>query len=396
MYNTPLGNRDLIRAINRSIILNTIKTHGVIGRADVARLTGLSPATVTGITADLIEEGLVFEKEPGDSSGGRRQMLLAINPQGGYVVGIKVMEDHALGALTDLEAGVLEKLSQPLIASSPEALQDALYHLVQKLLEHAGIPASRLMGIGIGMAGIIDAERGILRQSPFFGWRNVPLRDMLQARFNLPVYIDNDVNTLTFAEKWFGAGQGINHFLVFTVGRGIGLGLVANGQFFRGVRGGAGEFGHMVVDPQGPACDCGKKGCLEAYIGDKALLSQAAAAFEAGELPRKPENIDELLVMLQAGQPAAQEIFSRAGELFGRGVASLINLFDPELILISGEGTQRGEWFFKAMEESVQCHTMPGLLEDVKIKIEPWGDDAWARGAASLVLHELFEPPVKQ
>ena len=400
MTQTPLGNRDLIRAINLSIILNTIKMNGAIARAEIARLTGLSPATVTGITAELIQDGLVYEKEPGDSSGGRRPILLAINPDGGYVVGIKLMEDHALGALTDLEATLLTKQSQPLSGLDPAGVAQALGQLVANLLaqmrEKSNAPSPRLMGMGIGLAGIIDADQGIVRQSPFFGWKNVPLRDLLQEQVHTPVYVDNDVNTLAFTEKWFGAGQGVNNFLVITVGRGVGLGIVANGQFYHGARGGAGEFGHTVVQPGGLPCTCGKQGCLEAYIGDPALLLQAQAVFQRGELPSLPQTPEDLVNLAEAGEPAAQAIFANAGRLLGQSIANLVNVFNPERILVNGEGVRAGHWLFDPMCTAIYKHTMPGLRDDAEIRIEPLGDDAWARGAASLVLHELFESPVRR
>src|SRR5512136_2023230 len=204
MFPTPLGNRDLIRAINRSIILNTIKTLGAVARAEIARLTGLSPATVTAITADLIAEELIFEKQTGDSRGGRRPILLALNPGGRYVAGIKLMEDHAVGALTDLEATIIARQTAALPADhAVESVLAALAAMVEALLAQAGVPRARLLGVGLGLAGIVDSERGLLRQSPYLGWRDLPLRDLLQARLKVPVLIDNDVNTLTLAEQWF-------------------------------------------------------------------------------------------------------------------------------------------------------------------------------------------------
>src|SRR5512134_1331536 len=154
MTDSPLGNRDLIRAINRSTILNIIKMHSAIPRAEIARLTGLSPATVSAISAELIQENLVFEKETGDSSGGRRPIMLAINPRGGCVVGIKLMEDHALGALTDLEATPLGKQSYPLPDTSPAGVSQALSELVLELLNKSEHPTPNLMGVGVGLAGI--------------------------------------------------------------------------------------------------------------------------------------------------------------------------------------------------------------------------------------------------
>src|SRR5215216_4360794 len=166
------GNRDLIRAINRSHILNVIKTHGPIGRADIARRTGLSPATITSISAKLISQNLVLEKSPGDSSGGRPPILLVINPRGGYVVGIKLTETHAICALTDLEALVIAKSSLPLSGHDPVQVVDNLAQMVLTFIREQKIIKKQLLGVGIGLAGIVDAENGILRQSPIYGWDN--------------------------------------------------------------------------------------------------------------------------------------------------------------------------------------------------------------------------------
>ncbi len=395
MTSTTIGSKDLIRALNRSIILNAIKSRGPIGRADVARMTGLSPATVTGITGDLIEEGLVFEKEQGESNRGRPPILLAINPRGGFVIGIKLMEEHAIGALTDLEATVIAKAEEPFHGTAAESALDALDRLVTKLLEDGGIARDRLLGVGVGLAGIVDSTNGLLRQSPFFGWRDLPLRDMIHARVRTPVFIDNDVNTLTQAEHLFGSGQGVDHFLTLTIGRGIGLGVVLNGQFYRGAGGGAGEFGHITIDPSGPLCDCGRRGCLETYTADPALLRIAAEAHRAGTLPAVAST-DELLALAEAGDAAAQAIFAHAGELLGGAVANLINVLNPERILVSGEGARYGRWIFDPLQAAIRDNALPALLADVEIRLDPWGDDVWARGAASLVLRQLFGSPIAQ
>jgi len=388
------GNRDLIRAINRSHILNAIKTHGPIGRADIARRTGLSPATVTAISAKLISQQLVLEKSAGDSSGGRPPILLVINPKGGYVVGIKLTETHAICALTDLEAQVIAKSSVTLSGHDPNQVVVDLAQMVLTLIREQRITKKQLLGVGLGLAGIVDAEDGILRQSPIYGWNNVPLRDMLQSELHIPIYIENDVNTLTLTERWFGHGQGVDNFLTVTVGRGVGLGIVANGQFYRGQTGGAGEFGHITMNPNGPLCDCGKHGCLEAYVGDPGLIRSAKEAAARGELPKPIDGLDELLSLAEAGNAAAIQIFSQAGQILGIGIANLVNLFNPKKIIISGEGTREGDFLFVPMKESIQQNTMPGLFDPKTVEIAPWGDDAWARGAAGLVLREVFESPI--
>ncbi len=392
----PTGNRDLIRAINRSHVLNAIKTHGPISRANIARRTGLSPATVTSISAKLISQRLVLEKSAGDSSGGRPPILLVINPKGGYVVGIKLTETHAVCALTDLEAQIIAKSSMPLSGHGPEQVVEDLAQMVLSFIREQKIAKKQLLGVGVGLAGIVDAENGILRQSPIYGWNNVPLRDMLQSKLHIPVYIENDVNTLTLTERWFGHGQGVDNFLTVTVGRGVGLGIVANGQFYRGQTGGAGEFGHVTMNPDGPLCDCGKHGCLEAYVGDPGLIRSAQEAATRGELSTSVQTLDELMSLAAGGNVTAIRIFSQAGQILGIGIANLVNLFNPKKIIISGEGTREGDFLFIPMKESIQQNTMPGLFDPATVEIAPWGDDAWARGAAGLVLREVFESPIHQ
>lgn len=385
-----------MRAINRSVILNSIKANGPIARAEVARSSGLSPATVTAITAELIEEGFVYEKAAGDSSGGRPPILLAINPLGGYVVGIKLMEDHAIGALTDLEANILQRHQMPLIDRYAEGAIQVMADLVKMLLGLGAVPRKKLIGVGVGLAGIVDSNQGVLRQSPYFGWLDIPIRDLLQAHVKAPVFIDNDVNTFTLAERWFGSGQGVKDFLTVTIGRGVGLGIVTNGQFYRGAGGGAGEFGHIVVDADGPLCDCGKRGCLEAFVSDPALLAQANEAKSKTFIPQTVNDLEELARLSQQGEPGAVAILHRAGSIFGQSIANLVNIFNPGRLLISGEGVRNGPVFFNAMRTAIQEFTMPGQYNDLELRIEPWGDDIWARGAASLVLQQLFESPVLQ
>ncbi len=394
---TQTGNKDLIRAINRSLVLNSIKAHGPIGRADVARQTKLSPATVTAISAALIEENLIMEVSTGASSGGRPPILLAINPKGGYVIGIKLRDDSAVCALTDLEATILARSSIKLSGHDPEQVVSDLSELVSEMIRTQKIRKSSILGVGVGLGGIVDSEQGILRQSPIYGdrWREVPLRAMLEKKMKVSVYLENDVNTLTLTEKWFGSGQGLDNFLTITVGRGIGLGIVLNGQFYRGQGGGAGELGHTVVDPNGPACGCGKRGCLEAYIGDPGLIRIANEAYERNEIPVRLKRVEELLALADARNSSALKIYSDAGQILGQMIANVINLFNPQRIIIGGEGTRAGEYLFSSMRTAVRQNTMPGLYKENIVQVDPWGDDAWARGAAGFVLHKLFESPMR-
>jgi predicted NBD/HSP70 family sugar kinase len=207
----------------------------------------------------------------------------------------------------------------------------------------------------------------------------------------VPIFLDNDVNTLTLGEKWLDSGVHTDNYVVITVGRGIGMGIVINGQIYRGKGGGAGEFGHLVVNQDGPICDCGNRGCLESYLGDQALLMRARE-----EVSSSIQDIDDLIRIAGDGNSAAIHLFNWAGNLLGQELANLVNLFDPKLIIISGEGVRMGDPFFSSMREAVQNNAVPELFENTEIRINTWGDDVWARGAASLVIGELFNSPIQK
>ncbi len=388
-----LGNRKLIRGMNRSTVLNTILSEGPISRAALAQLIGLSPASITNLTSDLIEEGLIRETREGESSGGRRPILLAINPDGGFVVGLKLTEEKLIGALTDLSAQVRSHRVTDLDGTHPREIVRKVSEAVDALIQAADVSRDSLRGVGLGMAGVVDAERGISRQQPFFGWRDVPLGSMLQEELQTMVHIDNDVKALTMAELLYGAGQGVSEFLTITVGRGIGLGIVVNGQLYRGSRGGGGEFGHIIVDPDGPPCSCGRTGCLEAFAAERSLIREGQKAVKSNQLPEF-QSLDQLIELGQAGDPAAKRIFSEAGRVLGREVANLINIFNPELILVSGEGTRIGDLIFDPMRKAIAECAMSTLRDDTEVRVDHWGDDAWAIGAASLVLQDYFASPI--
>ena len=390
MLNFEPVSKDLMRQMNRSLVLNTIRLEGTISRAQIARGTGLSAATVSGLAAELIGEGLIFEQEEGNSSGGRRPVLLSLNPSGGYVVGIKLMEDHLIAALTNLEANVVDSCNVAFNDIEPGEVIQTIADGVTHLLAKNKIPVSKLFGVGVGLAGIIDQDTDILRLSPIFGWQGLPFGKMIKEKLQVPVFIDNDVNTVTLTEKWFGMARDIDHFLTVTVGRGVGLGIVTNGRLYRG-RGGAGEFGHVVVDPEGSLCSCGKRGCLETYIADPSLLKKALAD---PDLQKDIHTIDDLRTLARAGNPKAKSIFSIAGEMLGRGIANLINIFDPQMIILSGEGVVARDLFVESMFEAIQSHTMSGMGSDTIVHIDELEDLAWARGAAGLVLRAVFESPI--
>lgn len=384
------ADRYLIRALNRATVLDLIRQRGPISRATVSRLTGLSQVTVGTITAELIRVGLISEGEPESSTGGRPATPLRLNPGSFYAVGIKLMEDHLVGAVTDLESEPLGSAEAPLPSSLPESVLEAAAGLVDHLLEITGLDRSRLLGVGIGMAGVIDGEKGICHYSPFLKWQDVAVTEIGERIIGAPVLVDNDVNTLALAERWFGVGHEVDNFLLVTLGRGLGLGVVVDGRLYRGSHGGAGEFGHTVVDASSRPCQCGNIGCLEATVAEPALLDSATALLKAeGQVVESAEDVYDLVPRV----PALAELFTAAGQMLGQGLANLVNVLAPELIILSGEGMRAWELLLDPLHAELERRVFHGLRGSFRLEVEPLPDAAWARGAASLVLGEIFELP---
>jgi predicted NBD/HSP70 family sugar kinase len=207
---------------------------------------------------------------------------------------------------------------------------------------------------------------------------------LLEERLGSSVVIENDVSALTLAERWFGSGAGLSDFVVVTLGRGVGLGMVLDGRLYRGGKGAGGEFGHISVDETGPLCDCGKRGCLEALVGEQALTNQLVDAFATSI------SLAEGAERARMGDTAAMAIFARAGDTLGVALAGIVNLLNPTRIIVGGEGVHTLDLLLPSMRAALATHCFDGLYDDLELIVEPWGDDAWARGAAGLVLDDLF------
>lgn len=389
------GDQSTVRSINRALVLNLLRQHGALGRNELSERTRLSSAAVTGVVAELIEQGLVVEGRSGPPRGGRPPVLLEIAYDAWHAVGVKVMEDALEVVLTNLRTEVLARSHVRLTSTRPPALVERLAAEVARLLESSRRSPERLVGLGVGMAGVIDPAEGVCVYSPFLHWREVPLRHLLEEKLSRPVHLDNDVNALATAEMLFGRGKDARNFAVVTVGRGIGAGLVVNGEIYRGAGGGAGELGHTVSEAGGRLCECGKRGCLEAYASEPALLAQALERFPELKTGRHSLRLGDLLRAAEEGHGGARALLVEAGERLGIALANLVNLLNPEMIVIAGEGVRLGERLLRAMEEALRQHAFNGLAHRLQVHINPWGDDTWARGAAGLtVQREVFARPL--
>ncbi len=398
----PVANGELIRAINQFNILNTIRIHGAISRIEIAEITGQSRASVTNITAKLIQENLIIEKEAvGTSARGRRRILLILNSDAAYVVGVKVSAFRISCAVTDLQAGIKSSIIVPVRTSerSEKYLADLIEDIIRHSVEEARLRMDRISGIGIGIPGFVDTRSGICYWTPLFKKGNYGLKDIVQKRLNIKTYVENDSNTITLAHQWFGEGKGIDNFIVVTIEDGVGMGIVSNGQIYRGSRGIAAEFGHVVVDPDGRPCRCGKKGCIEAYVSNFSILKAATAAIKEGEWKFTTDHglkMDDVWSAAEKGETALVNIFKKAGNILGEGLSGLIQILNPDKIIISGEGVRAGDYLFGPMQETIQAHSNKELYDTTQIVIQKWLDTDWARGAASLVLQELYKSPLNK
>lgn len=363
-------------------VLGMLGSRGPSSRAEIARLLGVSPATVTAATKGLVARGLVTELEDQPSSGGRPARLLGLVREAATAVGVKVTVNHVATVRVSLEGTVEDYRTTPFDPATPDAL-DRLTRILQDAVD--GHPGS-LLGIGIGIPGAVDSQASGVVTAPTLGWQEVPVGTYLREALGVPVILDNDVNTLAAAERLYGVGQHVASYLTVTVGLGVGCGVVVDGAIYRGALGGAGEIGHIPMVDDGPACDCGASGCLEALIGESALLR---AAVEAGAI-RAGAGMDDLVAAADAGDDAAQAVFARAGTLLGRALAGVVHTLDPSLVVIQGEGVVAWQHWRPTFELSFRRHLMPSR-RSLRYQVNDWSEEQWTLGAASLVLAAPFD-----
>ncbi|MEM9787075.1 MAG: ROK family protein [Pseudomonadota bacterium] len=381
----------------RQQIFEHVRAAGRAARTDVTRALGISAGSATTLTADLIAAGLLREVEglPRETGRGRPPVALEVVPEGRYVIGIKLSDETHSAVLTDF-AGQMRadaSLPTPPTPKSTTQVLDEIDALMDLVLKSAGKSLSDISAVGIGMSGIVDHETGTVAWSPLIADRDVDMATAFAARFGLPLHIDNDANVLTLAELWFGAGRSMSDFAVVTIEHGVGMGMVLDNQLFRGSRGMGLELGHTKVQLDGALCRCGQRGCLEAYLADYALAREAATA-----LHRNPRNLQSPTAMLEAlfaqakaGNEAARTIFRRAGRYLSVGLSNVIQLFDPELIILSGERMQYDYLYADEVLAEMQKLTLSDGRTPCRVETHAWGDLVWARGATALALSAVTD-----
>ncbi|MEV0551824.1 ROK family transcriptional regulator [Streptomyces sp. NPDC050597] len=372
-------------------IFTTVLSHGPLTRSDMAGRAGLSAAAVTKAVRPLIEAGYLVE-DAGDEarpSLGRPANPVRVDGGRALFIGVKITGDEIIAVLTDLCCRIRVARHVPLGDREPKAVLASVAALAQELLAEADGFGVQVQGLGVAVSGDVDRAAGEVRFSPFLEWRDLPLARLVEMTTGLPVTVDNDVRALTVAEQWFGAGVGLSDFAVVTVGAGIGCGLVVHGRVVSGAHGVAGEIGHVVIDPTGPRCHCGNRGCAEAIAADPAIV---AAVREATRLP--VADAAQAVDLARRGDPGAREVYARAGEAIGRAIATVANLIGPERVIISGEGLAAYDLFAGQIRDAFTASAF-GTAAQCDLLTRPLPFDEWARGAAATAIQSFISGPTR-
>ena len=352
---------------------------------------------VTGVVQQLLRGGGVLEAGHRAAPRGRRPVLLRLNPEALYCLALKIAPGRVTAGVADLGARIVGRATAELPPGSA-ALLEVVEACTADVLRRCGVGRERLMGVGVALPGIVPPATGHCRDAHLLGWTEYPLQERLRQHFGLPVFVENDANALTLAECWYGAGRDHAHLVVATLGIGIGAGLVINGQLYRGALGGAGELGHTAVEPDGPLCPCGRRGCLEAVAGDRALVAQVRAALGGGRTSRLAAAALTREAVVEAalqGDGLALEVVAAAGRRIGTALANVVDLLNPELLVVGGElAVQAGELLLGPIRAVVRERAFSVLGRDLAICPAALGNDGWLVGAAALVLQEVFRLPV--
>lgn len=371
--------------LTRTAVLALLGVDGPLSRTELARRLSVSPATVTAVTRELLERGAIHEVDLEASRGGRPARLLALTGAAGRAVGVKIAPDHYAFVEARLDGSLIDSWRGDIDALAPDA-PATLVSLISEVARERSTGEGPLLGIGVAVPGAVaDQAEGVV-DAPTLGWHQLALGRQLRHAVDLPVLLENDVSAVTIAERIYGRGRKHRDFLVVSIGSGIGAGLVVDGTLFRGSHGGAGELGHVPMQLDGPVCGCGNHGCLEALVGEAGLLDAARRT----KVLRRGDTIATLEAKADGGHEGAQAVYARAGELLGQAMAGLVNVMDPEVVVVLGEGTSGWAHWRATFEATLRGHSLPAR-RGVPVDVEAWDDYSWALGAAAVVLAAPYD-----
>lgn len=381
------------RTLNKRTILDIVRfSAGGISRAELARQLGLTRSAMTQIVAGLLQEGLVREAASGPATGGRRPILLELNPQRGWVVGVDMGATHLSLVVADFLGHVSQDQELPFnIWDGPQACLDRLDEEVRRFLEGAGVPLEKVLAFGVGVPGPVVVESGMVSAPPIMpGWDSYPIRAYLEEKWNRPVSLNNDADLGALGEWAYGAAREKRHVIYIKVGSGVGAGLILDDRLYCGSAGLAGEIGHWTVQPEGPRCTCGNRGCLEALAGGSAIALQAQQAVRQGQRTqlsavRPVENLNARHVgeAARLGDLVAQQIVAEAGRHIGVAVAGIVNLINPELVVVGGGVAQMGDLLLEPIRQAVQQRSLRPAAQAMRVTAAMLGRRSSGMGAVA-------------
>ncbi|MER7441304.1 ROK family transcriptional regulator [Micromonospora avicenniae] len=376
-----------VRLRNRGALLTKLFLDGPLTRQDLVRSTGLSQPGVSNVVSDLIEEGLVAEAGAAESDGGRPSMMLRIAPRFAFLAGVDVGETRVRVELFDFAMTLLASVEYPLDPARTEPAEVAGHVLagIDAVTGTAGVSPTDVLGVGIGVSGVVSQGEHAVVHAQALGWDAVPLERLIAAGTDLPLHIDNGAKTLGQAEMWFGAGKGARHAVFALVGSGVGAAVVAGGATYRGASSSAGEWGHTTLVYGGRQCRCGARGCLEAYVGAEAIIDRYREARGGRPVPGEDEESQlNALIEAAAGSATARRVLDETAAYLGAGVANLINLFNPERVVLGGWAAMALGDLLPAVREAAGRQALRQPYEQASIELCRLGVDAVALGAATL------------
>ena len=388
--------RDL-RRVNQRTLLNLIYFNEPISRLDLSDRSGLSPATVTNLVSNLLEENVVIQTGLEESQGGRPRTTLAINPHYGYFIGVEVAETHIYTGLYDMKLRRLDNRRTEISTDEnrPESIVEFIAQGARRVLADQCIPGEKVIGVGVGMPGVVSQSGDVSVFAPNWGWHNVPFLEMLKAQLDLPIRLDNGAQAMALAEMWFGAGHGVNNLAVLLLGTGVGAGLIAGGSLYRGVTNSAGEWGHTCIEVDGALCRCESRGCIETVVGAPGIIRQLRE-IEADHPLLKLQSQRAILQALHdaalAGDPVCCRVLDQVARYLAIGIANLVNLFNPHLIVTGGWcGVLISDYVFPRLESIVKQYALSEPLHAVEITTTHLGGEGVVGlGAASLALETFL------
>jgi predicted NBD/HSP70 family sugar kinase len=389
--------RTTSRDINRRIVLNLVRDHQPVSRADIARRMAIGRGVVTSIIKELIDEGSIYEGDTGAAARGRRPTMLYVRTQDRFVFAVDVRFSRTFLMLSDFGGTQIAVESFETIFD-PAALIAELVSRIRRLTDAHGA-RGRCEGVGVVVPGMVDRVTGRVLMSPQLGWRDVDIREELEKGVGLPVFIENAPMACALAQMWLGQRGNISdNFVYVTVSDGVGAGIVLNGQLIRGTSNSAGEFGHIMLDPSGPQCLCGSHGCWEAYTSNQATLSrylgrELVPLWGTAVHPPQTLTIDDLINRARVGDQRARDAIVATGHYLGVGVGSIINALNPSQVFVGGEITNAWDMIEDAVREGVMERALTNTGRSTPVIPEQMGGFPRLRGATALVAAPHYAAP---